>query len=86
MNYQDPTLAIVKPTPTPAWPADRREELRVLRQLVTEVRAINCSSGVLDRLLRCIELADKLDRLEFDTPRQSFLQFLAAEATKEKEP
>lgn len=59
------------------WTKDRAEELRLLQQLLNDVQTINRGSHVLERLARCIDLAEKLDRHDLENGRPSFMSFLS---------
>jgi hypothetical protein len=58
------------------WTNERAEELRELEHLLHEIQAINRGSHVIERLQRCIELADKLDKTDIGRRHQSFVAFL----------
>lgn len=58
------------------WTKDRREELSELRTLLFEVQSINSGSHCLERIKKCMEIAERLTRSDLDKPRESFLNFL----------
>jgi hypothetical protein len=58
------------------WTDDRCNELELLGQLLREVSSINHANNCLERIARCIELAEKLGRDDFFTCRDSMLTFL----------
>ena len=58
------------------WPEDRLDELDLLQLLVNEVQSINRGSHVIERLTRCIELAEKLDRTDYGKGRHSLMAFI----------
>ncbi len=63
-------------TPTPTnWTDDRCKDLEDLETLVREVRTINHGSSVIQRLIRCEELAEKLSRIDLE--HLGFLRDLA---------
>lgn len=57
------------------WTDDRCAELEQLRQLLRDVSAINNGSHCLERIARCIEIADALQQTDF-TGRRSFYGFV----------
>lgn len=56
------------------WTDDRCAELDQLRTLLREVSAIDNGNHCLERIARCIRLADSLTA--FDTGRRVFVGFL----------
>ena len=58
------------------WTDDRANELEMLRQLLIEVQSINRGSHVLERLRKCIDLAETLDRVDLAKRHDSFYGFL----------
>ena len=58
------------------WTDDRVEELEDLGTLLREVAAINHGSNCLERLQRCIALAEALNREDFPRGRESLHSFL----------
>jgi hypothetical protein len=65
---------------TKRWPQDRIEELLVLQDLLQEVRSINNGSGALERIARCIALAEKISHTDLVNCRPDLLSFLFAKA------
>jgi hypothetical protein len=59
-----------------AWTDDRCKELDELGTLLREVAAINHGSNCLERIGRCIALAEKLDRGDLVQRRDSLHNFL----------
>ena len=70
--------------PTPAWPEDRRKDIETLQRLLNEVVMINNGGCVIERLTKCIELAEKLKAADYSIPREPFVQFLIKQACGEK--
>ena len=58
------------------WPEDRWTELVELRDMLGELRQINNGSGAIQRLLKCVEVAQKLTTTDYRGCRKSFLLFL----------
>lgn len=65
--------AVVAPL---AWTEDRCKELDELGTLLREVARINHGSNCLERIQRCIVLADKLNSDDLFTCRDSLHHFL----------
>lgn len=65
---------------TEPWPKDRIDDLIALRVLIREVGTINNGSHCLQRIARCIELAEALDKTDYLTGRESFITFLEKQA------
>lgn len=59
-----------------AWTDDRCQELDELGTLLREVAAINNGSNCIERIQRCIALADKLKRDDLFKCRDSLHSFL----------
>jgi hypothetical protein len=59
-----------------AWTDDRCKELEELGTLLREVASINHGSNCLERIKRCIALAEKLDRDDLFKCRDSLHNFL----------
>ena len=59
-----------------AWTDDRCKELDELGTLLREVARINHGSNCLERIQRCIALAEKLDRDDLFKCRDSLHTFL----------
>jgi hypothetical protein len=68
----------------PAWPEDRLKDIETLQLLLREVRTIDNGSHVIERLQRCIALADKLADTDYQSGRASFTQFLITQGWKEE--
>ena len=66
------------------WTDDRCVELDALSELLREVSAINHGSNCLERILRCIDLAEKLSRDAISENRDSLLTFLRGLAIAER--
>lgn len=60
----------------PGWTIDRREEVTKLQTLLSELTTINHGSGAIQRLERCIQLAEELRHSDLRNHRSSFPQFL----------
>lgn len=65
----------------PGWTLDRREQIRTLQTLLNELMTLNHGSGAIERLQRCIALAEELRADDLTTCRSSFPQFLIERAT-----
>lgn len=61
------------------WPENRQAELKTLQSLVTSARGLNDSTGLLTTLRQLKQQASELSRIDLDTGRPSFLQFLSAQ-------
>lgn len=62
-----------------AWPEDRRREYVALAELVREVRRLNKGSGDLQRIERCIAIAEALSRDDLaalPTPKVGLMTWL----------
>lgn len=68
-----------------SWPNERFEELQNFRQLLNDVKSINSGSNVLERIHRCIKLAEQLDHSDMIKPRASFVQFLTTISSGDSE-
>jgi hypothetical protein len=68
-----PVQSSVRPL---AWTDARCKELDELGTLLREVAAINHGSNCLERIQRCIALAEKLDRDDLSKCRDSLHNFL----------
>ena len=66
------------------WDDSRCEELTDFGVLRSEVAALNKGSHVIERMRRCIEIAERLNRTYILIPRESFNQFLKRLAIKER--
>lgn len=66
------------------WTEDRCAELDELVDLLREVAAINHGSNCLERIRRCIALAEKLSRDAISENRDSLLTFLRGLAIAER--
>lgn len=64
------------------WTPDRIDELREIAALVQEASMLNRGSGIVNRIMECERLAEKLRNSDLDTPRVSFIQFLYTLASK----
>lgn len=60
---------------TLVWTDDRCEELESLGELLRSVANINSGSGCLQRIARCIDLAESLLHEDLDRGRESFYRF-----------
>lgn len=69
---------------TDIWPKDRREELEILLDLISELSMLNKGSGFIEKVSECIEKSQRLSRWDLDSPRDSFTQFLISQAAGEK--
>ncbi len=67
------------------WTNDRCKELEALRSLLCEVSTINRGSGCIERIQKCIELADRLQQFDLDSGRESFWYFLHAQAIADRQ-
>lgn len=70
------------------WTDERCKQLDQFERLIREVRSINSGSHCLERIARCIELADALDRWELELEyvgRSSFRTFLNTLAIADRE-
>lgn len=80
---------MIKPTKTVAaplvWTDDRCQELDDLGTLLREVASINSGSGWIDRIERCIALAEKLNRDDLLKSRDSLHSFLRGLAIADRE-
>lgn len=68
----------------PAWPEDRRKELAALQTLLNEASSINSGSHCLERISKCIGIAEALLLSDISTGRQSFMQWLIGQAAAPK--
>lgn len=66
------------------WTDDRTTELTELWDLLNEVSVINKGNCVLERLQKCISLAEKLKTSDIETGRMSFITFLNQQAIKDR--
>lgn len=71
---------------SPHWDEGRHDDLKALQRLIREVGSINTGSHCLERIARCIELAETLDRSDYRTGRMTFLNFLTELAIAEPPP
>ena len=70
--------------PTP-WTRDRGKQFEKLKKLISEVRTINSDTGTLQRLARCIDMAQELDVM-FDAQAQpGFMTFLEMQVGEGRE-
>jgi hypothetical protein len=69
---------------TLAWPADRLEDLDLLRELLRECESINSGNNVLSRLDQIIKLAGRLNNWQDSRRRRSFVSFLEELAMPEE--
>ena len=67
-----------------AWTDDRCKELDELGTLLREVAAINHGSNCLERIQRCIALAEKLGRDDLFKCRDSLHTFLRGLAIEDR--
>jgi hypothetical protein len=67
------------------WTDDRCEELESLRNLLWKISSINSRSGFLQKLVECEELAKRLLEIDYGPEGLSFIEFLNAQAIKERE-
>lgn len=67
------------------WTVERCEELESLRELVWTCRTLNSGSGVIAKLTRVIELAEKLTDSDLVKAKSSFIEFLAELAVEFRE-
>lgn len=58
------------------WPEFRLAQFDMMVELIREVSAMNRANCILERMKKCIELADRLDRFDMDLRKSSFVQFL----------
>ncbi len=63
-----------------AWDKARCEELKTLRLLLQEVRDIDNGNRCLDRIARCIQMADSLCAFDLNSGRRNFIDFLTCVA------
>ena len=68
------------------WTKSRCTELELLRQLLIDVSTMNHGSSVVDRILRCEKIANKLNQTNLAMGRASFHQFLVGLAAEERRP
>ena len=87
MNVKPSTPSALPPEPgqpgspfAPGWTLDRRMEVQKLEKLLSELTTINHGSGAIERLQRCIALAEELRYSDLGSskqpPRHSFVTFL----------
>ena len=62
--------------PNVRWTDERCKELDELGVLLREVAGINRGSNAIERIQRCIEIAEKLDRDDIVSGRDSLRTFL----------
>lgn len=58
------------------WTKGRLRELAELHDMLGELRQINYGSGAIQRLLKCVQVAQELSTTDYSVPRKSFLLFL----------
>lgn len=79
-NTPENSRAVVVPVERPvrplAWTEDRCRELDELGTLLCEVASINHGNNCLERIARCIALAEKLNRDDLFKCRDSLHTFL----------
>lgn len=68
------------------WNKSRRKELAMLQELLREVASINSGNCCLERIRRCIGMAEKLHLSSLEKPRKSFMSFLIAAAAGQEDP
>ena len=68
------------------WTDDRCAELDDFRDLLHEVSSINSGSHCLERIARCIAIAERLQRGDLDTGRRGFWQFVQEQAIRDRQP
>jgi thiaminase len=68
----------------PNWPRDRIHEIEQLQLLLNTVTTINHGSGAIERIQRCISIAERLQETCLKNARPSFTQFLISEAWKQQ--
>lgn len=72
-------------TPNPKdWTDDRCAELDALSTLLREVSTIDRGSGCLQRIAKCIDLAESLSKTDFATARPGFSRWLEELAVKDR--
>ena len=75
---------VERPVRPLAWTDERCKELDELGTLLREVASINHGSNCLERIQRCIVLAEKLDRDDLIRCRDSLHNFLRALAIADR--
>ena len=65
------------------WPDDRKEELKMLIDLLSDCYGLNSSSHVIERMQRIVIAAKSLKGHDLNSGRKNFEQFLIAEANGE---
>lgn len=65
------------------WDDSRWEELELLRTLLFEVSKINSATNCLDRIAKCVEMAERLNSWSKDRRCASFFAFLQNLAERE---
>ena len=73
----------MKPNPKD-WTDDRCAELDALVSLIREASAINNGSNCLQRISKCIDLAESLNKTDFATGRAGFIRWLEELAIKDR--
>lgn len=72
--------------PNAVWDELRCEEYGLLETLLSEVSALNRGSHAIERMQKCIEIAERLNRTNLDSGRMSFCAFLRDLARKDRFP
>lgn len=75
-----------KVNPDAAWDESRCEEYELLETLLSEVSSLNRGSHVIERMQKCIDIAERLSRTDLNSGRDSFVRFLLKEALKDRFP
>ena len=60
------------------WTEERLEELETLRQLLNECQQIDSANNVIGRLARIVQMAERLNRTDYERRHTSLMQFLWA--------
>lgn len=75
-----------KVNPDAAWDESRCEEYGLLETLLSEVSSLNRGNHVIERMQKCIDIAERLNHTELDAGRMSFRTFLRDLALKDRFP
>ena len=68
------------------WNLSRLKEIQALQELLLQVSTINHGSHCLERIERCIKLAERLSKTNLNTGRSSFVRFLISKAHEGRKP
>lgn len=66
------------------WDKERLVQTDKLRTLLWELSSLNRGSDFLGKVQRCIDTAEELLKTDHVQPKESYMEFLIEEATKDE--